>query len=197
MVNSSPGVAPRIARSTWKVMATVSTDWPAVAGCRAMAVTVPRKIVPAAVVSLGKSGVIGDRRRRFDTGAVPIGSRSGFSRSRGSATERSAAELAWSDWPHRKGGGTSQHTNMSRQEQLLPNMGRPQDETSARRVTGPETAQPSLIARTKSVTDVTTACGELGLSRESRVGSCASRGVDPKPDTPSEYLCLRRQRREL
>ena len=48
MVRFSPGVAPRIAFSIWKVMATVSTAWPRVAGRRVIEVTVPEKIVPAA-----------------------------------------------------------------------------------------------------------------------------------------------------
>src|ERR1017187_5691105 len=48
MVSSSPGVAPRIAFSMWKVIATVSNAWPRVAGRRATAVTLPEKMVPAA-----------------------------------------------------------------------------------------------------------------------------------------------------
>src|SRR5450631_4035081 len=155
MVRSSPGVTPRIALSMWKVMATVSTAWPRVAGRRVIERTVPEKIVPAARAIRGKPnapGVIGKRRLRSLVGGAPIPG--------GKGIPNSGAPLTRPDWLHSQAGARIKTQIVSRHVQLLPYMGRPHLVTSARRDTG-ETRQPSRRPRTKAVTDVTTPCGLL------------------------------------
>src|SRR5947208_16514620 len=91
-------------------------------------------------------GIIGKRRRRSEAGGRPTAPRKGIS--------TSGASLKRPDCPRAGVAANINRQIASRQLQLLPYMGRPQDETSARRDTG-ETGQPNRVAITKAVTDVT------------------------------------------
>src|ERR1700727_1805537 len=123
MVKVSPGVAPRIALSTWKLMATVSMAWPPVAGRRTMAVTVPAKIVPAARATGGNPIGTGGT----GSGSVVVGSRPGGGVKPGNGSENSGAGLMRSDWALTGASGAIRNNMMSRNQQLLLYMGRPLD----------------------------------------------------------------------
>src|SRR5438309_2066308 len=116
-------------------MATVSTACPWVAGRRAMAVTVPEKIVPAPRAMTGKPIVIGGEPGGATGKRGGSGSRVGGSATVGGGRGMAnlGAGLSRPDWPRKKVGVKIKAETASRHVQLLPCMGRPQDMACARR----------------------------------------------------------------
>ena len=124
MTTSSPGVAPRIAVSTWNVMATVSTSWPRGAGRRSTFFTVPEKIIPAARANGGKPGPLhggrgkrGGKRMLVKSGGFVSGSRRARSEvARGISGDAAVWPVTWAAIAIKR--------IASRQNAVLPRIGK-------------------------------------------------------------------------